>query len=251
MSRAVIELNAVSKRYDLHGSFEIRRAFQTWRRRREPGFEPGRYALRDIDIRLEHGESLGIVGRNGSGKTTLLRLLAGVTLPTHGRVRVEGRVTSLISLGMGFHPDLTGRENVHLFSSLMGFDRRRVASLVETVLEFADLGEYGDVAFKRYSSGMMARLGFAAAIHVDPGILLLDEVLAVGDHTFQARSMARLFELASRCTVVFVSHDLQSVQRLTQRAIWLDGGRIRAAGPTADVIAAYLAPPRGSATGLV
>jgi lipopolysaccharide transport system ATP-binding protein len=141
---------------------------------------------------------------------------------------------------MGFHPDLTGRENVYLYCALMGFSRKTIDSRVEEILAFADLGEFVDVAFKRYSSGMMARVGFAAAVHVDPGILLLDEVLAVGDHAFQAKSLAKLTHLASQCTVIFVSHDLAAVAKLSRRAIWLDEGQMRADGNVDDVIKAYL-----------
>jgi homopolymeric O-antigen transport system ATP-binding protein len=247
----VITLRRVSKLYRLGPPIELRRLLHrvaAGRAESAPGGGEGprlRHALRDLDLEVEQGESLGVIGRNGAGKTTLVRLLAGVTLPTRGRVRVEGRVASFIGLGMGFHPDLTGRENVHLYCALMGFAPRAIPERVDEIVSYAEIGDYADVAFKRYSSGMMARLGFAAAVHVDPGILLLDEVLAVGDHRFFAKSLSTLTGLVSRSTVVFVSHSLESVQRLCRRAIWLDEGRLKADGIPADVIAAYLREQEG------
>jgi ABC-type polysaccharide/polyol phosphate transport system ATPase subunit len=145
----------------------------------------------------------------------------------------------LIGLGIGFHPDLTGRENARLYCSLMQFDRRDIPGRVDQILEFAELGDYVDAAFKRYSSGMMARLGFAAAISVSPDVLLLDEVLAVGDLNFYQKSKAALAELASRCTVVFVSHSLDAVPEFCRRAIWIDHGRLRSDGPSAEVVREY------------
>jgi lipopolysaccharide transport system ATP-binding protein len=241
----VITLRRVSKVYRLEPSLELRRLLHRAYAAR-PGAAAGgertrlRYALRALDLEVEPGESLGVIGRNGAGKTTLLRLLAGVTLPTLGRVRVEGRVASFIGLGMGFHPDLTGRENVHLYCALMGLDSSEIRARVEEIVSYAEIGDYVDVAFKRYSSGMMARLGFAAAVHVDAGILLLDEVLAVGDHGFYTKSLATLTGLVSRRTVVFVSHSLEAVAALCRRTIWLDEGRLQADGATGDVIAAYV-----------
>jgi lipopolysaccharide transport system ATP-binding protein len=241
----IITLRGVSKLYRFGPPMELRRllhhALAAWSRSARNGDRPQlRHALRDVDLEVRPGESVGVIGRNGAGKTTLLRLLAGVTLPTRGRIRVEGRVASFIGLGMGFHPDLTGRENVHLYCALMGLDAREIRARVEEVVGYAEIGDYVDVAFKRYSSGMMARLGFAAAVHVDPGILLLDEVLAVGDHRFFGKSLGTLTGLASRSTMVFVSHSLEAVATLCRRAVWLDEGRIQQDGPARDVIAAYL-----------
>jgi ABC-type polysaccharide/polyol phosphate transport system ATPase subunit len=185
-----------------------------------------------------------VVGSNGAGKTTLLRILAGVTLPTQGYVRIEGRVSSLIALGAGFHGELTGRENVFLYCALMGLAPRNIRQRVQDIVAFAEIGDYIDVAYKRYSTGMMARLGFAAAIHVDPGLVLVDEVLAVGDQSFVGKSMTALRRLMAESTVVFVSHDLEAVRALCGRAIWLDRGAIRADGPTASVVDAYVAHGR-------
>jgi len=241
----VVTVSGVSKVYRLGPPLELRRLLHQAVVRSDP---PGvaerpsfHHALRDVDLALAAGEALGVIGPNGAGKTTLLRLLAGVTLPTRGRVRVEGRVSPFIGLGMGFHPDLTGRENAHLYCALMGLDRSTIRARVEEIVSYAEIGDYVDVAFKRYSSGMMARLGFAAAVHADPGsVLLLDEVLAVGDRRFYVKGLATLAQLVSRSTMVFVSHNLDAVARLCRRVIWLDGGRLRADGPPSEVIGAYL-----------
>ncbi len=243
---ASITLTNVSKRYEFTEAVELRRLLGRWLRRDGP---PGRagtespghgYALRNLSLTLRAGESIGVIGRNGAGKTTLLRLLAGVTLPTEGHLRVEGTIAALIGLGIGFHPDLTGRENARLYAALMGYRGGEARDRVDHILEFAEVGSYADVAFKRYSSGMMARLGFAAAIAVEPDILLLDEVLAVGDYAFYVKSQAALAALAERCTVVLVSHDLEAMPRFCRRAIWLDGGRVVEDGEPRAVVAAYL-----------
>ena len=237
-----IVLSHVYKEYNLGGPLEIRRlagrvSDLVSGRHAHP--VERRYALRDLSLEVSLGETLGVIGHNGAGKTTLLRLLAGVTLPTSGLVRITGRVAALIGLGIGFHPDLSGRENARLYCSLMQFDRREIPDRVDQILEFAELGDYVDAAFKRYSSGMMARLGFAAAVSVSPDVLLLDEVLAVGDLNFYQKSKTALAELASRCTVVLVSHSLEDVPAFCKRAIWIDHGRLRADGPSAEVVHEY------------
>jgi lipopolysaccharide transport system ATP-binding protein len=238
-----ISLSRVSKHYELDGPFEIRRlagrVSEMIARKRKGDQPEQRYALRDLTFDIAPGESVGIIGGNGAGKTTLLRLLAGVTLPTSGRVRVEGRVTALIGLGIGFHHELTGRENARLFCALMRFDRREIPDRVERILAFADIGDYVDAAFKRYSSGMMARLGFAAAVSVDPDVLLLDEVLAVGDLAFYQKSHEALAKLATRCTVVLVSHSLEAIPTFCQRAIWIERGRLKADGPARQIVERY------------
>lgn len=237
-----ISLADVSKEYALGGPLEIRRLAGRVSdllsgRHAHPAAR--RYALRDLSLEVGAGEALGVIGHNGAGKTTLLRLLAGVTLPTSGSVRVTGRVAALIGLGIGFHPDLSGRENARLYCSLMQFNRREIPDRVDQILEFAEIGDYVDAAFKRYSSGMMARLGFAAAISVDPDVLLLDEVLAVGDLDFYQKSRAALAALAARCTVVLVTHSLDAVPEFCKRAIWIDHGRLRCDGPAMDVVNEY------------
>lgn len=240
----VITLRGVSKEYRVGPPLELRRLLHRALARQSAPSPGGgarlRCALRDVDIDVERGESLGVIGRNGAGKTTLLRLLAGVTLPTRGRIRVEGRVASFVGLGIGFHGDLTGRENVHLYCALMGLDPGAIRTRVDEIVSYAEIGDLVDLPFKVYSSGMMARLGFAAAVHVDPGVVLLDEVLAVGDQRFYAKSLGTLTRLASGTTVVFVSHNLEAVTTLCRRVIWLDEGRVRKDGPSAEVTAAYL-----------
>jgi ABC-type polysaccharide/polyol phosphate transport system ATPase subunit len=199
------------------------------------------WALRDVSLRLEPGESVGLIGHNGAGKTTVLRLLAGITRATLGRIRSNGRVASLINLGAGFHPELTGRENIFLNGVILGLSRREVAERFDAIVEFADLGSYIDTPLKRYSSGMYARLGFAVAAHVDPDVLLVDEVLSVGDVAFQDRSIRKMLSFRdSGQAILFVSHNLSAVEMMCQRTIWLDHGCVRLAGSTGEVVRAYL-----------
>ena len=250
ISSSPISLSRVSKEYNLDGPLEIRRLagrVSDLLSGRHTHPVERRYALRDLTLEVGAGETLGVIGHNGAGKTTLLRLLAGVTLPTAGRVRITGRVAALIGLGIGFHPDLSGRENARLYCSLMQFSRREIRDRVDQILDFAEIGDYVDSAFKRYSSGMMARLGFAAAICVNPDVLLLDEVLAVGDLNFYQKSRVALSELASRCTVVLVSHSLEAVPEFCRRAIWIDRGRLRADGSAQQVVDEYRQSQMGTA----
>jgi lipopolysaccharide transport system ATP-binding protein len=201
----------------------------------------GLWALRDVTFRVARGESVGLIGHNGAGKTTLLRLLAGITRPTRGRVRTSGRVASLINLGAGFHPELTGRENIYLNGVILGLTRREVHARFDEIVDFADLGTYIDTPLKRYSSGMFARLGFAVAAFVDPDVLLVDEVLSVGDVGFQDRSIRKMLAFRdSGQAILFVSHNLSAVEMMCQRTVWLDHGAIRMQGPTAEVVRAYL-----------
>ncbi len=197
-------------------------------------------ALRDVSFTVEKGETFAVVGANGSGKSTLLKLLAGTARPTTGALTVQGRISALLELGAGFHPDFTGRENVFLNASLLGLSRRRTEALLPEIEAFAELGDFFDGAVKTYSSGMYMRLAFAVAAHVDPDVLLIDEILAVGDEYFQRKCFAKLNEFRSRDkTICFVSHDLAAVARLCRRGILLDGGRVRASGGIALVLEAY------------
>jgi lipopolysaccharide transport system ATP-binding protein len=199
------------------------------------------WALREVSFQVGPGESVGLIGHNGAGKTTLLRLLAGITRPTGGRVRTVGRVASLINLGAGFHQELTGRENIELNGVILGLSRKQVQSRFDEIVAFADLGEYIDTPLKRYSSGMVARLGFAVAAFVDPDVLLVDEVLSVGDVSFQERSIRKMLSFRdSGQAVLFVSHNLSAVEMMCQRTAWLDHGVVRQIGPTADVVRSYL-----------
>jgi lipopolysaccharide transport system ATP-binding protein len=200
-----------------------------------------RWALRDVSLAVEPGEILGLIGPNGAGKSTILKLAAGVTQPTEGRVSVVGRLGSLLELGAGFHPELSGRENVFLNGQIMGMSRREIRQRYDAIVDFAEIGEFMDMPVKRYSSGMGARLGFAVAIHMDPDILLVDEVLSVGDHNFHRKSRDRMLALVkSGKAVIFVSHNPLIVEHLCNRVLWLDRGRVRKSGPSREVINAYL-----------
>jgi ABC-type polysaccharide/polyol phosphate transport system ATPase subunit len=198
------------------------------------------WALRDVDFDIARGQTFGIVGRNGSGKSTLLKLIAGIFAPSTGQLQVTGRVGSLIEIGAGFHPEFTGVENVYLNAAIYGLKRSYVDEHLDEIIEFAELQQFKDVPVRTYSSGMYMRLGFAVAMHVQPDILLLDEVLAVGDEAFQQKCFGRLgdFKRAGG-TIVFVSHDPSAVERLCDRAIMLDAGRIVEEGAATDVVSAY------------
>jgi ABC-type polysaccharide/polyol phosphate transport system ATPase subunit len=198
------------------------------------------WALREVSLAAEPGESIGLVGRNGSGKTTLLSLIAGIIAPTSGRLESGGRVASLLELGAGFHPDFTGRENVYLNASLYGLKRKTIDERFDQIVAFSELGEFIDRQVRTYSSGMYMRLGFAVAAHIDADVLLLDEVFAVGDEEFQRKCFAKIYEFKQRGgTIVFVSHDAASVERLCQRAILLRNGRVELDGSAQEAIARY------------
>jgi ABC-type polysaccharide/polyol phosphate transport system ATPase subunit len=197
-------------------------------------------ALRDVSFRVEPGSAVGLVGRNGSGKTTLLRLISGIIKPTSGSVDVGGRVGSLLELGAGFHPDLTGRENVFLNGSIHGLKRAYVREQLDEIVAFAGLEEFIDLPVRTYSSGMYMRLGFAIAAHIEADVLLLDEVFAVGDEQFQRKCFGKIFEFKQRGgTIVFVSHDASAVERLCDRAVLLRNGGVEFDGPTHDAIVRY------------
>jgi ABC-type polysaccharide/polyol phosphate transport system ATPase subunit len=197
-------------------------------------------AIQDVSFRVEPGAATGLVGRNGSGKTTLLRLISGIVKPTSGRVEAGGRVGSLLELGAGFHPDMTGRENVFLNGSIHGLKRSYIREQLDEIVAFAGLEEFIDLPVRTYSSGMYMRLGFAIAAHIDADILLLDEVFAVGDEQFQRKCFGKIFEFKQRGgTIVFVSHDAAAVERLCDRAVLLRGGRVEFDGPTHDAIVRY------------
>ena len=198
------------------------------------------WALQDVSLAVEPGEAVGVVGRNGSGKTTLLRLIAGIFKPTGGRLDVGGEVGSLLGLGAGFHPDFTGRENVYMNGAIHGLSRDYVGERLEEIVAFAELEEFFDVPVRTYSSGMYMRLGFSVATHLDPDILLLDEVFAVGDEAFQRKCFGKILELRERGrTIVFVSHAAPAVERVCERAILLTAGRVAHDGAARDVIKHY------------
>ena len=197
-------------------------------------------ALKRVSFEIRDGETVGLVGPNGSGKSTILKIIAGVYRPTTGDVRIFGKVAGLIELGAGFHHDLTGRENILLNGLLLGLSRREIKAREQQILDFAELGEFIDSPVKQYSSGMFMRLGFAVATEVDPDILLIDEILAVGDAAFQQKCMARIDEFRERRrTIILVSHDLVAVRRLCQRVLVVQNGRIRADGSAGEILDNY------------
>lgn len=198
------------------------------------------WALRDVSFEVKEGEVLGIVGHNGAGKTTILKLLSSITAPTSGEITIRGRLAALVEVGSGFHPELTGRENVYLHGVMLGMRRSEIARKMDSIVEFSGVDKYIDTPVKRYSSGMYVRLGFAIVAHLDPDILLLDEVLAVGDVAFQAKCLERIAELRkSGRTIVFVSHDLAAVYRVCDRTLLVDRGRVVLDGPSRAVIDHY------------
>src|SRR5688572_30687906 len=198
-------------------------------------------AVRDVSYTVPAGRTLGVIGRNGSGKSTMLKLVAGITKPTEGTVRVNGRVSALIELGAGFHPEISGRENVFINGIMLGLSKREVAKRFDEIVEFAELKDFIDAPVKTYSSGMYMRLGFAVAIHVDPDVLLVDEVLAVGDEGFTHRCLDKFAEFKRRGkTILLVTHSLDLVEKFCDRALWLDKGKTLAEGEPKRVVASYL-----------
>jgi len=197
-------------------------------------------ALRDVSLTVPRGKTFGLVGRNGSGKSTLLKLVTGIYAPTSGKVEVHGRISALLELGAGFHPDFSGRENIFVNGIILGMSRREIRTRLDEIVEFSELGEFIDEPVRTYSSGMYARLAFAVATHVDPEILLIDEILSVGDEHFGRKSAAKMeeFRKAGK-TILLVTHDLSTLQRRCDQAAWLDAGVLKASGSPAEVVAAY------------
>lgn len=238
----VIEFTDVSKRFILHKERRdtVQERVAGMLSRRPPGEEF--WAVRDVSFTVEQGQSLGLVGHNGAGKSTILKLMTRILEPTGGSVRTQGRIAALLELGSGFHPELSGRENVFLYGSLMGLGRAEMAARLPEIAAFADIGDFIDTEIKHYSSGMYTRLAFAVATAVDPDILITDEVLAVGDESFQRKCMERIygFRRAGK-TIIFVSHALEVVRSLCDVAVWLDHGEMQAVGRAGEVIDAYLA----------
>ncbi len=200
------------------------------------------WALKNVDFKVEKGETLGIIGANGAGKSTLLKILSQITPPSHGEVVVRGKMTSLLEVGTGFHPELTGKENISLNGAIIGMSKREVAKKFDQIVEFAGIERFIDTPVKYYSSGMYVRLAFSVAAHMEPDILVIDEVLAVGDSEFQKKCLGKMEEVTKEAnrTILFVSHNLQAVERLCTRCILLRGGEIIKSGPTKEVIDYYL-----------
>ena len=256
MARHAIVGNEVSKRYRIG---EYRAGYATLRdtivdvtkrgfRRQVQAHHEEIWALKDVSFEVDEGEVVGFIGRNGAGKSTLLKILTRITPPTSGTATIRGRVGSILEVGTGFHPELTGRENIYLNGSILGMKRREIRAKYDEIVEFSGVQKFIDTPVKRYSTGMYVRLAFAVAAHLEPEVLLIDEVLAVGDHEFQQRCMGRIEDISeSGRTVIFVSHDMQAIARLCDRAYWLDGGRVIAEGPSEEIVAQYLQSASGTA----
>ncbi len=250
MSRPIIEIHGVSKRYQLGqiGLTSLRHEIERWWRKdaKQPaagGPAEGEFwALRDVSFDVQPGEVVGIIGRNGAGKSTLLKILSEITEPTAGEIRLRGRTASLLEVGTGFHPELSGRENVFLNGAILGMRRAEILRKFDEIVAFAEIDQFIDTPVKRYSSGMYVRLAFAVAAHLEPEILVIDEVLAVGDHAFQQKCLGKMQDVARQegRTVLFVSHNMAAVSRLCQRAVCLEAGRVAGVGPAAQVVAEYL-----------
>ena len=197
-------------------------------------------ALEDINITIKKGEIIGLLGLNGAGKSTLLKVISGIIKPTTGEVKLNGKMAPLIELGAGFDPELTGRENIFLNGSLLGFSKKELKERIEEIIEFSELNEFIDVPLKNYSSGMYARLGFSIATIYDPEILIIDEVLSVGDFHFQEKSLNKIMEMIGKgTTVLFVSHDIEQVKKLCEKVIWLEKGRIKVIGESKKICEEY------------
>jgi lipopolysaccharide transport system ATP-binding protein len=249
----VIGVDRLGKRYRLgefeglpwdYGTFAEAIGRRLRRARRggsPPGFEKEIWAVRDLSFEVYEGEALGLIGHNGAGKSTVLKILSRVTAPSEGQVRLRGRVATLLEVGTGFHWELTGRENIFLNGAILGMRRAEIAGKLDEIVEFAEVGKFIDTPVKRYSSGMFLRLGFAVAAHLEPDVLIVDEVLAVGDLAFQRKCLSRMESVAKEGrTVIFVSHNLAAVRTLCDRAIVLSGGRKLFEGPTESVVDQYI-----------
>jgi ABC-type polysaccharide/polyol phosphate transport system ATPase subunit len=236
-----IQVNHLSKVYQLGERSNLRESLAGLARRRRRSPKELIWSLRDVSFTLSDGEALGIVGRNGAGKSTLLKLLMRITTPTDGVARTRGRVAALLEVGTGFHPELTGRENIFLNAAVLGMSRTKTLARFDEILDFAGTERFLDTPVKRYSSGMYLRLAFAVAAHLEPDILIVDEVLAVGDAEFQRKCLTRMSSAEEEGrTVVFVSHDLNTLSRLCRRSLWLEAGRLREDGATEKVMRDYL-----------
>lgn len=256
MSDVAIRFENVSKRFRKGERFDSLRDLVPHLFRRvtgqaaRPTPDKDFWALRNIDLTIRQGETVGVIGHNGAGKSTMLKHFARIMWPTEGRITVAGRLSALIEVGAGFHPDLTGRENVFLNGVILGMSRAEITRKFDAIVDFAGLAPFIDTPIKRYSSGMFARLGFSVAAHLDPDILVIDEVLSVGDMLFQQKSLQKMRSIAtSGATVIFVSHNLRAVSELCERSLLMDRGVIVDDGPTPEVIRTYLSRERAKLEG--
>lgn len=232
----IIEMHEICKTYNLHYGMASY-IFDRIRNRERMMIR----ALKDININIKQGESVGFIGLNGSGKTTALKLIAGITRPSSGRISVKGRIGALIQVGTGFHPELTGRENIFLYGVILGMSRKYIKSRFNDIVEFAGLGNFMDTPVKKYSSGMYIRLGFSVAAHLEPDIILIDEVLAVGDYSFREKSLNKIKEIKKMgTTIIFVSHNLEQVRTICDKTVYLEKGKMKMYDETDRVIREYI-----------
>ena len=247
MSSAVIYVERLGKQYRV-GERErylalrdiITRAISSPLKRKTKRANEMMWALKDINFEVAQGEVVGLIGRNGAGKTTLLKLLSRITRPTTGFAEIRGRVGSLLEVGTGFHPELTGRENIYLSGAILGMSKQEINRKFDAIVTFAEVERFLDTPLKHYSTGMQMRLAFAVAAHLEPEILLVDEVLAVGDLEFQKKCLGKMQEVSrSGRTIIFVSHQMNQIRRLCERVLWIDAGQIRESGPTGQIAAKY------------
>jgi lipopolysaccharide transport system ATP-binding protein len=252
-SAHVIEVKGISKRYAVFQSMErylalrdaltslLRAPFTLFSKKRSGTTHPF-WALKDVHFSVKKGEILGVIGRNGAGKSTLLKILNRITEPTEGEIHVHGSISALLEVGTGFHPELTGRENIYFSGAILGMRRKEIDEKFERIVEFAEVAEFLDTPVKRYSSGMQVRLAFSVAIHMEPDILLIDEVLAVGDAAFQKKCLDKIHDAARKDgrTILFVSHNLDVVESLCDRVVYLEKGKVKMVGETDQVVKAYL-----------
>lgn len=239
MPDSVIEFTNVTKKF----AFQSQKTFKEFLPALIKGEETskGFIALDEVSFNITKGETVGIIGPNGSGKSTILKLIAGVMSATTGKVKVHGSISPLIELGAGMHPELTGRENIYLNGAILGLKRRQIDAQLQSIIDFSEIAQFIDQPVKHYSSGMYMRLAFAIAVHVDPEILIVDEILAVGDETFQAKCFKRMEEFKQKgVTIIFVSHSLAQVQNFCSRAIYIKNSKMIADGTTLEVCNAYL-----------
>ena len=251
MSDIAIRAENLSKRYDIQAVKNRNdtlqeqlgnRLMSVFRRNDSPQLSESEFwALKDVSFEVKQGEVVGIIGQNGAGKSTLLKIISQITVPTHGRAEIYGRIGSLLEVGTGFHPELTGRENIYLSGAIIGMKKEEIRRRFDEIVQFSEIGKFLDTPVKRYSSGMYVRLGFAVAAHLEPEILLVDEVLAVGDATFQKKCLDKIAEVARGGeTVLFISHNMIAVNTLCKRVIWVNGGKIVEDGPSAEIVTRYL-----------
>ncbi len=242
MMQVAIEFNSVTKSYPLYHHIGSGIKELIFNPKRALSLLSGRsyLAIEDISFEVEKGQSVALIGRNGAGKSTSLGLVAGVIKPTKGSVVTRGRVASMLELGGGFHPELTGRENIRLNATLLGLRRKQLNERIDKIIEFSELGEFIDEPIRVYSSGMLAKLGFSVITQVDPDILIIDEVLAVGDYAFQKKCIETINQFKAKgVTILFVSHNLSDIEKICDRVIWIENHRLKASGKAEEILEQY------------